>query len=276
MNFTTVRCLGILGSGISHSLSPLIHNYSAAQLGMDCVYLAFDSEAKVFPGTDFFRAMWDFGAVGFNITVPFKEDAARMFPGAGLGSVNTLYRGKEGWQAASTDAPGFLLGLAQLGKSLEDFPAIILLGNGGAARALYDHFLRVSEKTLFILRRTAARDATWQRPEGRGEFLDLTAETLADVVQRHPGALLIQTTSAPLQGDGLDHLLPGLDDFSGTLVDLVYGKTSALLAEAKAKGLPAQDGLPMLIGQALLAQKLWWDVAAEFEDIEMMLRSLPE
>jgi shikimate dehydrogenase len=71
----------------------------------------------------------------------------------------------------------------------------------------------------------------------------------------------------------LDHLLPGLGSFQGTFVDLVYGKTSTLLDDLKAKGLPVQDGLPMLIGQALLGQKLWWGKSADFSDVEAMLRS---
>lgn len=267
------RCLGILGSGISHSLSPLIHNYSAAQLGVDAVYLRFDSQSRQFPGPDFFKAMWDVEALGFNVTVPFKEEAARMFPGSGLASVNTIYRGKDYWEATSTDAEGFLLGLAQLNRGLDDHDAVIFLGNGGAALALYEHFLKVSQRPLIVLRRTAERDASWQKPAGRVEFHDLNASTLDAVCQRYPNNLLLQTTSAPLHGDRLDHLLPGLHSFQGTFVDLVYGKTSSLLDELKAKGLPVQDGLPMLIGQALLGQKLWWGKSAEFSDVEAMLRS---
>jgi shikimate dehydrogenase len=267
------RCLGILGSGISHSLSPLIHNYSAAQLGVDAVYLSFDSQSRQFPGPDFFKAMWDVNAFGFNVTVPFKEDAARMFPGSGLASVNTLYRGKNYWEATSTDAEGFLLGLAQLNRGLDDHGAVVFLGNGGAALALYEHFLKLSQRPLIVLRRTAERDAAWQKPAGRVEFLDLDASTLDAVCRRFPNNLLLQTTSAPLHGDRLDHLLPGLGSFQGTFVDLVYGKTSTLLDDLKAKGLPVQDGLPMLIGQALLGQKLWWGKSADFSDVEAMLRS---
>ncbi len=267
------RCLGILGSGISHSLSPLIHNYSAAQLGIDAVYLRFDSQSGQFPGSDFFRAMWDFGALGFNVTVPFKEEAARMFLGSGLASVNTIYRGKSGWEATSTDAEGFLLGLAQLKLGLDDHDAVVFLGNGGAALALYEHFLKVSTKPLIVLRRTAGRDGTWPKPAGRVEFHDLNASTLDAICQRYPKNLLLQTTSAPLHGDRLDHLVPGLAAFQGSFVDLVYGKTSSLLDELRAKGLPVQDGLPMLIGQALLGQKLWWGKSAEFSDVEAMLRS---
>lgn len=267
------RCLGILGSGIRHSLSPLIHNYSAAQLGLDVVYLCFDSAARQFPGPEFFQTMWDVGALGFNVTVPFKEQAARMFPGSGLASVNTLYRGSESWQATSTDADGFLLGLAQLDRTLDEHEAVVFLGNGGAALALYEHFLQVSQRPLIVLRRTADRDASWRKPVGRVEFHDLNAATLEAVCRRFPKNLLLQTTSAPLHADRLDYLLAGLDLFQGTFVDLVYGKTSALLDYLKIKGLPAQDGLPMLIGQALLGQQLWWGKSAAFSDVEAMLRS---
>ncbi|MDQ3231074.1 MAG: hypothetical protein M3Q07_04570 [Pseudobdellovibrionaceae bacterium] len=267
------RCLGILGSGISHSLSPLIHNYAAAQLGVDCVYLCFDSQSRQFPGADFFQTMWDVGALGFNVTVPFKEQAAQMFPGSSLASVNTLYRGEKFWQATSTDAEGFLLGLAQLNRNLDDHDAVVFLGNGGAALALYEHFLKVTTHPLIILRRTANRNAAWVKPQGRVEFLDLTAANLDAVCRRYPKNLLLQTTSAPLQGDRLDFLLPGLGAFQGAFVDLVYGKTSALLDYLRLKGLRTQDGLPMLIGQALLGQKLWWGQSAKFADVEAMLRS---
>jgi len=267
------RCLGILGSGISHSLSPLIHNYSAAQLGIDAVYLCFDSQARQFPGPEFFQTMWDVGALGFNVTVPFKEQAARMFTGSGLASVNTLYRGNNYWEATSTDAEGFLLGLAQLNRTLDEHDAVVFLGNGGAALALYEHFLKMTQLPLIVLRRTADRDAGWQKPAGRVEFLDLDAVTLESTCRRFPKNLLLQTTSAPLHADRLDYLLPGLGLFQGTFVDLVYGKTSALLDYLKINGLPVQDGLPMLIGQALLGQKLWWGKSADFADVEAMLRS---
>jgi shikimate dehydrogenase len=196
-----------------------------------------------------------------------------MFPGSGLASMNTIYRGNDYWEATSTDAEGFLLGLAQLNRGLNDYEAVVFLGNGGAALALYEHFLKASQRPLIVLRRTAERDVSWKKPAGRVEFHDLNSSNLDAVCRRYPKSLLLQTTSAPLHGDRLDHLLPGLGSFQGTFVDLVYGKTSSLLDELNAKGLPVQDGLPMLIGQALLGQKLWWGKSAEFSDVEAMLRS---
>ncbi len=269
----STRILGLLGSGISHSLSPFIHNFSAQALGMDSVYLPLDSSGKKFPERSFFQTMWDIGALGFNITVPFKEQAARMFSDSGLSSVNTLYRGESNWLATSTDAEGFVLGLQQNKLELQKFPNIILLGNGGAALALYDYFLKKTRLPIVVLRRSPDRDSHWLKPLDRVRFDQLDAKTLAEICRLEPGSLLIQTTSAPLHGDRLESLVPALDKFEGALVDLVYGKTSALLDTTRAKGLPAQDGLPMLIGQALLGQKLWWGRSAAFKDVDDALRS---
>lgn len=98
------RLFGLLGSGISHSLSPLIHNYAARKLQQEAVYVLFDSATKKFPDQQFFKAMWDFGVLGFNVTLPFKEAAAKYFGSPGLNSVNTIYRGDGTWKAKSTDA----------------------------------------------------------------------------------------------------------------------------------------------------------------------------
>src|SRR5262245_13575334 len=92
----STKLVGLLGHQISHSLSPLIHNTTAQWLGIDACYLALDSKDRRFPNADFFRQMWDFGAVGFNVTTPFKEDAARLFGGGA--SINTIYRGDDAWK----------------------------------------------------------------------------------------------------------------------------------------------------------------------------------
>ena len=86
---------------------------------------------------------------------------------------------------------------------------------GGAALAFYEHFLKMTQRPLIVLRRTPERDSGWVKPAGRVEFLDLDAPTLDVICKRYPKNLLLQTTSAPLYGDRLDHLLPGL------LVELV-------------------------------------------------------
>lgn len=264
---------GIIGRGISHSLSPLLHHAAAQELGIDAVYLPFDVSTD-FPGAGFFETMWEVGAYGFNVTVPYKEAAARFFDTQGLRSINTIFRGSKGWQVASTDGQGFLRGLDELGFELEDFESVIYLGNGGAALALAETFHGLFPPLVqCVMRRNAARDAIWK---GIGlnslEIHEFSASRLSSLLEQYPRTLLLQTTSAPLQGDRLESLAAALTPFTGVFIDLVYGQTSALLDKCRHLGVPHQDGIAMLVGQALLSEQLWWNQAVPFAFLESLAR----
>ncbi len=250
------RILGLVGESIEYTMSPAMHNRAAAKLGVNAVYLPFSlPEAKI---ASFLDLMWGLGAVGFNVTQPHKGAVAKLVPGSGLGSVNTLFRGEHGWTAASTDGEGFARGLLRTGRELGSFAEIVMLGSGGAAQAIVEHLATASlQPKLTTLRRAELQDATALTTAlaGKGE------ETL-----------LIQATSAPLKGDDLSSLTPALRDFRGVVCDLVYGKPSALYFAAVGKDLVAQDGEPMLIEQARLAQKLWWGKAAAYDEMAAALR----
>ena len=84
----------------------------------------------------FLTAFWEMGGAGFNVTVPHKELIASMIPGHNLRSVNTVFRGPDGWEATSTDGEGFGRGVERLGTPLSGFKKIVILGNGGAAMAI--------------------------------------------------------------------------------------------------------------------------------------------
>lgn len=272
------RIMGLIGRDISHTLSPILHNAAMLELGIDGAYLAFDCQQS-FPAGSFFDVMWDVGAFGFNVTVPYKELAARTFPNSGLTSINTIYRSGSGWATASTDGPGFLLGLNQLNLSLSDFDTVIYLGNGGAALALSETFVRQAPLLRHrVLRRNPLRDSIW-RELCKGsdlELHDFSPLVLADLLARYPRSLLIQTTSAPLSGNDLRPMAQEIRSFRGAFVDLVYGKPSALLTRCRDLGVPSQDGIPMLVGQALIAEKLWWGKGVAFEFLEKIARKQKE
>jgi shikimate dehydrogenase len=193
---------------------------------------------------------------GFSVTVPYKERVAQAL--SNRNSCNTLSRQSDGWQAHSTDGPGFIEGMKEIERSPADFAQAIVLGNGGAAKALIDTLLHANlQLSLNVVRRDASKDKDWPI-DPRIHFHDFQTLQLKELIQDFPKALVIQSTSAPLKGDDLASFLPALDSFRGTFVDLVYGKPSALYKACKERGLPAQDGLPMLMHQALLAQDIWW------------------
>ncbi len=268
--------MGVLGEHIPYTQSPRLHNAAAAQLGFNVAYLPLPMPAaQVAP---FLDVAWHLGAVGFSVTTPHKALVASLLPGGGQRSVNTLYRGKTWWEGASTDGEGFARGLARIERTLADFDEVVMLGSGGASMALLAHLAaaRPDLPGLKILRRTAAHDGELRSvlaPGTKVSFADLTLPALAKALKgRGPSTLLIQGTSAPQRGDDLGGLVPALDGFGGAVVDLVYGKPSALYFSALARDLVAQDGEAMLIEQARLAQKLWWGKAASYADMALALR----
>ncbi|RZA24539.1 MAG: hypothetical protein EOP10_09610 [Proteobacteria bacterium] len=250
----STRFGGLLGRGIGHSLSPFIHNTAASLLGLDLVYLSFDFAAA--PGAEFFQTLLHSNCYGFNVTVPYKELVGQVLGDHSLVSCNTLIPRGDRWTMASTDAEGFLEGLKDIDCELSDFSAVICLGHGGAAKALIDCFIqKAPELPIFILKRGS---------HGEGSERAFEPQVLTQLILEYPKALVIQCTSAPLKGDDLSIFCPSIKGLKGAFIDLVYGKPSALLQEAKNLGIPSQDGRPMLLSQALLSQKLWWGQSADF------------
>lgn len=270
------RLMGLIGENIGYTLSPALHNTTLIRLGINAAYLPLAMPAsQVRP---FLDVAWHLGALGFNVTTPHKEVAAQFVPladGTHASSVNTLYRGGDGWLAASTDGLGFAAGLQHIGRDLASFNHLVFMGAGGAVLAIVGYLAanlagRPAPR-LTVLRRGAGKDemlrALW--PHQGKLFIDhLEPLALASALTGlEADALLIQATSAPHQGDDLAAFVPALAFYRGVVVDLVYGRPSALYRAAVAKGLLTQDGEPMLIEQARAAQHLWWGQSANAEEL---------
>lgn len=261
--------LGLVGQNISYSLSPALHNYAIRKFVRDEVYLPFDIPPD---GLDaFLDFFWKAGGVGFNVTTPHKRAIASKISGHQLSSVNTVWRGQTQWEAASTDGVGFANALQKLGRPLASFQNIVFIGAGGAVTALIEHFRShaIGADIVHVLARSAAELP--QFAPLRQEQLS-TASLRKAIEHRPADTLLIQATNAPQKGNLLEELVPALVNFRGTFVDLVYGNPSALYFEALNRGLPTQDGEPMLIEQARESQRLWWGQALTYEEMAGVLR----
>lgn len=274
------RLMGLIGEGISHSLSPLMHNRAAQTLRQNIAYLPLAMPQNQIPG--FLEAAWHLGAVGFNVTKPHKGFVASLLGSGAPQSVNTLYRGQTGWLGTSTDGSGFARALEKRGRPLSSFDRIVMMGNGGAALAILEYFATQRDQgekvpsRVNVLRRTEHRDPILRGAiQGAANLktLELTPRILAtQLAGAGEETLLVQATSAPLHGASLSEFTGALDDFHGALVDLVYGRPSALYFRAVAMDLVAQDGEAMLIEQALLSQEIWWGTSALYEDMALALR----
>ena len=273
------QLLGVLGQGIAFTLSPAINNFAARYLQLNSIYIPLqlnDTAALA----DTLRFLQASNFVGLNITTPFKQSIAQLLHSS-VPSVNLLYRDQHGALCAtSTDGEGFWQALAHTGCDRAALRTVTILGNGGVCAALLYFFCQrqLPWQKITILRRNDSHDQALARINAGQYQLSFAAFNPAQLQQAltadNQQHLLVQATSAPQHNDDLQHFCPALENFHGTVVDLVYDRPSALYRAAQARGLPYQDGLPMLIEQARLGQQLWWGKCAPYDAIAQHLHSL--
>lgn len=269
MNVSTPK-LGLLGHNISYSLSPMIHQFSAKLLGKNDPYSLYDipeSEVGAFL-SQFSRE----GGIGLNVTTPYKNIVARLTRSS-HSAVNTIRPiGHEQWETTSTDGIGFLRSLDYLNTEISQFSNLLILGSGGVTDALITTLTEIHpELTIHIFRRNKLRDQELKnllKEESFINFHSFSRKSLERIFESTSNqSLLIQATSAPSYGEDLSDLVPALIQFKGVFVDLIYQNPSALLKYCLDKNIPACNGLPMLIGQALASQEFWWGVCAPFDQV---------
>src|SRR5581483_4283509 len=248
------RVVGVIGDPVSHSLSPALHNSAFEALRLDWVYVAFPVPRG--RGADAVAAIPALGLVGFNVTMPHKEDVAaacdELTPdAAALRSVNTVVARPGGRTLGdSTDGPGFLDALADEDVAVAGQP-VLVLGAGGAARAVVLALGRAGATVTVAARRPeAAESAAALAPGARATPL----------VAADPSGFSVVVNATPLGmagGDALpldpEALHPGQ-----AVVDLVYHPADTpLLTSARRQGAVAVNGLGMLLHQAARSFTLW-------------------
>jgi shikimate dehydrogenase len=257
---TTRAC--IIGYPVKHSRSPLIHNHWIAEHGLDGVY----ERAEVAPDAfgAFVTHLAEAGYAGGNVTVPHKETAFRLARvddpvATALEAVNLLWLENRTLRGANTDVTGFL---ANLDGSAPGWDArldrAVVLGAGGAARAVVHGLLARGAREVIVLNRSQPRAEELASRFGRV----VRVGTPEDAASAFAGAsLLVNATSLGMAGQpALDLDLGGLAD-TALVNDLVYVPLeTGLLAAARARGNPTVDGLGMLLHQAVPSFERWFGV----------------
>jgi shikimate dehydrogenase len=251
---------GVIGDPVGHSLSPALHNAALVELGLDWAYLAFPVPAG--SGQAAVAAMVDLGIRGLSVTMPHKAGAAKachqLSPLAErLGVVNTVTNVGGQLVGDSTDGPGFVDSLAELGWS----PAgkrCLILGAGGSARAVVLALGAAGAKRVEVVAR---------RPEQAFEVAALAGDAgmVTTVDAADAADLVVNATPVGMTGvavDGSGELPFGLETKRlgpGQLVaDLIYAPaTTPLLASARARGAGTCNGLGMLVHQAARQVTIW-------------------
>jgi shikimate dehydrogenase len=255
--------LGVLGDPIAHSLSPAMHNAAIATLLPTNPRLAgvryhrLHITAEELPAA--LALLHAQGFAGVNLTVPHKIQALALAESLSpearqAESVNTLLRTASGWAGHTTDGQGFLEALRERSGATTKGRPVILLGSGGAARAVAAACLADGCASLNLHNRDAAKAAALaaalQDPR-------VQAAGLAEI-KASPGAVIVNCTTLglkPTDGSPFPAALLAAGQF---VFDTTYGtEPSRLLNEARERGVACCDGRSMLRWQGALAFRLW-------------------
>ena len=257
------RLAGVLGWPVAHSLSPRLHGYWLQAYGIDGAYVPLPIRPEDFK--DCVRALPRIGFAGVNVTVPHKEAALaaadhRDAWAERVGAANTLIFDVGGRiEATNTDAFGFLENLraAISGWTATAGPAVVL-GAGGAARAVVAALIEAGAPEVRLVNRTPARAKAVAAHIG-GPTLVVSWEERSEALAG--AALLVNTTVLGMTGKpALDLALESLPS-TAVVNDIVYVPLETpLLKTAAKRGNRVVDGLGMLLHQARPGFAAWFGV----------------
>lgn len=266
MNITgKTKILGIFGCPITHTLSPLMHNTAIDKIGLDMVYLPFEVEPKDLENA--VNAIRTLNILGVNITIPHKEAVIKFlnevsYDARLMGAVNTIVNKNGRLIGYNTDGYGYLASLKRdLGFNVRG-KNILIIGAGGAARAIIFAIAKKGAKRIVIANRTIKK-AVYISNKFKGHFRDVEILTLGidkqELKKRLIDAnLVINTTSASMEGKGDLEIPFNAISKKAVVSDIVYKPLATrFLKNADRLGIKTHSGLGMLVEQGALAFKLW-------------------
>jgi shikimate dehydrogenase len=248
------RVAAVIGDPVAHSLSPLIHNAAFRAVGLDWVYVAMPvSEGQ---GAAAVEAMRVLGMAGMSVTMPHKNAVIPALDevdddAAALDAVNCVIRDGDRLVGVNTDGAGFLGGLrADLG--LEPSGArCVVIGAGGAARAVVRALAVAGAASIGVVNRTAGTATKAALLAGdRGSVVGFEAVHEADLVVNTTPVGMAEAPGVPCD--------PSLVRPGQAVVDLIYHpRRTRFMDEAEARGASVANGLSMLVHQAAVAFEHW-------------------
>ena len=244
----------VLGSDVSKSRSPAIHNAAFKALGVDGDYGAISVAAEGFAArVAGLRAQ---GYRYLNVTIPHKAAAFALADSHGpearvSGAVNTLLFEPDGVRGENTDGAGLLAALADLGVTAAG-AVVVMAGAGGAAAGAVEALTRAgAEVHLIARRREVASELRARLPEPQRSLLT-TAPWRGDWLARALASATAFVSAIPAAAWADPATAAGLDGLPGStaVLEMAYGGETPLAVAARLRGARYADGLGMLVHQA--------------------------
>lgn len=260
------QVFGIIGHPVEHSLSPPMQNAALADLGVNAVYVPFAVAPEQLQTA--IAGLWSLNIQGFNVTIPHKQAvmpylASVTEVGQAVGAVNTVWRTPQGWAGTNTDVTGFVAPL-QAHSTDWSQARVVVLGNGGAARAVVAGCLTLGCQDIWVVGRSQAKledfAASWQGSPLQlqlqlrlNDRLDSLLPETQLLVNTTPLGMHPNTDASPVTAAQLAVLPAGAIAY-----DLIYTpRPTQFLTLAAHQGCTPIDGSEMLVHQGAAALQIW-------------------
>ncbi len=261
-----MKTYAVIGDPIDRSLSPAIHNAAFRELGMECTYIAYRiASGELAEGVESLRKI---GISGFNVTVPHKMAMMDYLDEADgdcsmIGAVNTVTNSGGALKGYNTDMDGFLDPIRRRGIGT-DGASVLLLGAGGAARAIVAAFAKAGAGEISIMNRTPERAhelAAFARKAG----VRASHSGYDGMREAAAGCSFIVNATPAGYGGGPSPVPADIIPTDCTVYDIVYAPMkTGLVKNARERGAGVIYGYEMLLGQACRAFEIWHGMEAPY------------
>ncbi len=280
------KIIGVIGKNIKNSLSPLFHNQIILKHSLNFCYLPFQVAE-----TDLSKAIQGIKTLntrGVNITFPYKEKVIEFLDEAEesarrIGAINTIVNNKGFLTGYNTDVIGFKKSLQEDGKFVIKGKKAVILGAGGAARAVVYALLEEEIEEICIFNRTLEKAKKIKQnlssffPKSRISVFLLEGENLKEKIEK--AHLLVNATSLGMPPRIDNTPLPDEKLFHPNLLvyDLIYRPARTLfLRQAKRAGAKIINGLPMLVYQGIESFYLWTGLKPEGKEVLEIIEKITQ
>lgn len=264
------KLTGLLGSPVSHSISPLMYNEAFRMLSLDYTYLCFDITEETL--TEAVQGLKACGIRGFNLTMPCKNKIVELLdelsPSARLlGAVNTVINEDGRLIGYNTDGTGYMRSVKDAGHNIIG-KTMTLMGAGGAATAICAQAALDGVSSIHVFARRTSR--FWNRTQSLVNTINSTlpcrvflhenedAAALKNAVSE--SAILVNATSVGMAPNTETSIITDTSLFRPELIvsDVIYNpRKTRLLQEAEKAGCPVFNGMYMLLYQGAEAFRLF-------------------
>ncbi|MDP3677879.1 MAG: shikimate dehydrogenase [Methylotenera sp.] len=264
----------VVGNPIAHSKSPLIHAAFAKQTHQNISYERVLAPLDGFEAT--IKDLIKQGFKGVNVTVPFKFEAYALCDyhteqAKLAGAVNTIKFTEHGLWGSNTDGDGLIADITHNLKTSIEGKRVLLLGAGGAAEGVFQPLLVQKPAKLVVANRTLDKAEKMV-----SKSLDKTVQGAActyDDLKNQQFDIVVNATSAGLSNMALP--IPSSVFAKNCLAyDMMYGRETPFMQQARANGAQVADGLGMLVEQAAEAFSYWRGVRPETKSVMKIVSAL--